>query len=134
MVGASFRPADRVHVLPAREGVAPRAAEGTAGDPDQLSRFLVWVFPSEAGTPIDHGNAGKAFKAVLKRAGRPLHHSPHDLRHTFASLLLQQGEAIQYVQRMLGHASITLTVDTYGKRLPIGNQCAVDRLDDAVSA
>jgi integrase len=40
-------------------------------------------------------------------------------RHTFASLLLQQGEAIQYVQRMLGHASFTLTVDTYGKWLPM---------------
>jgi site-specific recombinase XerD len=47
---------------------------------------------------------GKAFKRVVKGAGLPLHHSPHDLRHTFASLLLQQGESVQYVQRMLGHA------------------------------
>jgi integrase len=46
------------------------------------------------------------------------------------SLLLQQCEAIQYVQRMLGHASITLTVDTYGKWLPMGNNAAVDRLDE----
>jgi hypothetical protein len=62
-----------------------------------------------------------------------LHHSPHDLRHTFASLLLQQGESIQYVQRMLGHASITLTVDTYGKWLPMGNKAAVDRLDTPIA-
>jgi integrase len=67
---------------------------------------------------------------VLKAARLPLHHSPHSLRHRFASLLLQQGEAIQYVQRMLGHASITLTVDTYGKWLPMGNKAAVDRLDE----
>jgi integrase len=90
----------------------------------------LWTFPSDVWTPMDHANVGKAFKRVLKDAGLPLHHSPHDLRHTFASLLLQQGESVQYVQRMLGHASITLTVDTYGKWLPMGNKAAVDRLDD----
>ncbi len=49
--------------------------------------------------------------------------------------MLQQGESIQYVQRMLGHASITLTVDTYGRWLPMGNKAAVDGLDaeDGVS-
>jgi hypothetical protein len=75
-------------------------------------------------------NVEKAFKRVLKAAGLPLHHSPHSLRHTFASLLPQQGEAIQYVQRMLGHASITLTVDIYGKWLPMGKKAAVDRLGE----
>jgi hypothetical protein len=45
------------------------------------------------------------------------------LRHTFASLLLQQGVSPAYVQRQLGHASIQLTVDTYG------NKAAVDALD-----
>jgi hypothetical protein len=38
-------------------------------------------------------------------------------------------ESIVYVQRQLGHASIQLTVDTYGKWLPMGNKAAVDRLD-----
>lgn len=90
-----------------------------------------WVFPSGAWTPMDHANVGKRFKRALKAAGLPLHHSPHDLRHTFASLLLQHGESPVYVQRMLGHASITLTVDTYGKWLPMGNKAAVDSLDDA---
>jgi len=46
------------------------------------------------------------------------------------SLLLQQGESPAYVQRQLGHASIQLTVDTYGKWLPMGNKAAVNRLDD----
>ncbi len=89
-----------------------------------------WVFPSQAGTPLDHANVGKAFKRVLRAAGLPEHHSPHDLRHTFASLLLQQGESPVYVQRQLGHASIQLTVDTYGRWLPMGNKAAVDRLDE----
>jgi integrase/recombinase XerD len=70
-----------------------------------------WAFPSDEWTVMDHANIGKAFKRTLKAAGLPMHHSPHGLRHSVASLLLQQGESIQYVQRMLGHASIP-TVDT----------------------
>ena len=69
-------------------------------------------------------------RKTLKTAPLPLHFSPHCLRHTFASLLLQQGESPAYVQRQLGHASIQLTVDTYGKWLPMGNKAAVNRLDD----
>ena len=68
---------------------------------------------------------------MLRAAGLPGHWSPHSLRHTFASLLLQAGESPTYVQRQLGHASIKLTVDTYGRWLPLGNPAAVDRLDDA---
>jgi hypothetical protein len=71
---------------------------------------------------------------VLKKAGLPLHFTPHCLRHTYASLMLQQGESPAYVQRQLGHASIQLTVDTYGKWLPMGNKGAVDRLDEHQAA
>jgi integrase len=70
------------------------------------------------------------FGKILKATGLPPHFTPHCLRHRFASLLLQQGESPAYVQRQLGHASIDLTVDTYGKWLPMGNKAAVNRLDD----
>ena len=60
----------------------------------------------------------KVFSKVLKAAELPAHLSPHSLRHSFASLLLQQGESPQYVQEQLGHSSITLTVDLYGRWLP----------------
>ena len=43
--------------------------------------------------------------------------------------MLQQGESVAYVQRQLGHASIQLTVDTYGKWLPMQSHAAADRLD-----
>ena len=79
---------------------------------------------------MDATNVDKVFKRILRAVGFPLHFSPHSLRHSFASLLLQQRESPAYVQRQLGHASIQLTVDTYGKWLPMGNKAAVDRLDD----
>src|SRR5206468_410167 len=105
---------------------AARAAEtlkgGWAGMPP-------WVFCTTLGTPLSPSRIGPAFKRILKAAGLPTYHSPHNLRHTLASLLLQQGESPAYVQRQLGHASIQLTVDTYGKWLPMGNKAAVDRLD-----
>jgi integrase len=56
----------------------------------------------------------------------PEHFTPHSLRRTFASLLLQQGESPVYVQRQLGHASTTLAVDGYGRWLPMGNKAAVE--------
>ncbi len=48
--------------------------------------------------------------------------------------MLQQGESLTYVQRQLGHASINLTADTYGKWLPLGNKAVVDRLDATLFA
>src|SRR5262249_39367790 len=89
-----------------------------------------WVFCTEVGTPMDESRVRKVFTRTLKTAGLALHFSPHCLRHTFASLLLQLGLSPAYVQRQLGHASSQLTVDTYGKWLPMGNKAAVNRLDD----
>jgi integrase len=87
------------------------------------------VFCSETGTHLDPNAVRHAFRKVLRLAGLPTHFTPHCLRHTYASQLLSLGESIYYVQRQLGHASIQLTVDTYGKWLPAGNKGAVDRLD-----
>jgi integrase len=53
----------------------------------------------------------------------------HDIRHTFASLLLSNGESPVYVKEQLGHSSIQMTVDVYGHLIPSGNRKAVDRLD-----
>jgi integrase len=77
-----------------------------------------WVFCTPEGQPLPRPVIARAFASALRAAGLPAHFTPHGLRHTFASLLLEQGEAVQYVQEQLGHKSITLTVDTYGRWLP----------------
>lgn len=85
-----------------------------------LTKVPVWAFCTTVGTPFSAPNVRHAMSRVLKKAELPGHFTPHCLRHTYASLLLQQGESIVYVQRQLGHSSIQLTVDTYGKWLPMG--------------
>jgi len=89
------------------------------------------IFRTTVGRPLQESNVRRRLLApCLERAGlRQIH--PHVLRHTFASLLLSNGEPITYVKEQLGHASIQLTVDTYGHLIPGANKAAVDRLDDA---
>jgi integrase len=58
-----------------------------------------WVFCTRAGTPLDESKVRRAMRHVLQQAMLPLHFSPHCLRHTYASLMLQQGESLVYVQR-----------------------------------
>jgi len=46
----------------------------------------------------------------------------HDLHHTFASLLLQQGESLAFVKEQIGHHSIQVTVDIYGHLIAGSNK------------
>ncbi len=71
------------------------------------------VFPSAAGTPLSRHNLTRAFKKHLRRAGLPETFRLYDLRHTCATLLLSRNVHPKYVQELLGHSSITLTLDTY---------------------
>ena len=88
------------------------------------------VFPSDAETALDDSNIRKAMLAIVRKAEVRRHRSiVHVLRHTFGSLLIQQGESLTYVKEQMGHASIQLTVDIYGHLVPGGNRGAVDRLD-----
>src|SRR6185295_10526981 len=50
-------------------------------------------------------------------------------RHTFASQLIEQGAHPKYIQEQLGHASITMMMDTYGHLFPNRNRGLVDGLD-----
>ena len=54
----------------------------------------------------------------------------HDIRHTFASLLLSNGESPVYVKEQMGHSSIKMTVDIYGHWIKSGDRKAVNKLDE----
>ena len=91
------------------------------------------VFPSEAGSVLDHSNVySRYFLPAIERAGLR-HFRIHDLRHTFASQLLQDGASLAYVRDQLGHSSISVTVDLYGHLVPSANIAWVDRLDRETS-
>ena len=92
------------------------------------SQIPVWVFVNDEGNPPDMCNLGvRHFKKCLDAAGlRTIRF--HDLRHTYASLLIQNGEPLAYVRDQLGHASIQMTVDVYGHLEPGRNRQAVNKL------
>jgi integrase len=89
-----------------------------------------WVFVNRDGGLLDGNNLyNRVFKKCLAKAGlRQVR--IHDLRHTFASLLISQGESLAYVKDQLGHHSIKVTVDIYGHLVPGANKAAVDKLDE----
>ncbi|MGH6634755.1 MAG: site-specific integrase [Gammaproteobacteria bacterium] len=86
------------------------------------------VFPSGAGNPENHSNLlRRGFYPALRRAGlRKIRF--HDLRHTYASLLIANGENIKRIQESLGHSSCQITLDTYSHLLPGGGGGVAERL------
>jgi integrase len=89
------------------------------------------VFCTPEGTPLDGDNLrNRVFYQVLKKA-KMRHIRFHDLRHTFASLLIQQGASLAYVRDQCGHSSIQVTVDIYGHLVPGANRAEVNKLDIA---
>ena len=67
--------------------------------------------------------------ALLKAAGLPRIRF-HDLRHSAATILLSMGVHPKVVQELLGHSSISMTIDTYSHILPSMQQEAMHKLDD----
>jgi len=88
-----------------------------------------WVFINDEGEPHEQNNFRKRVFAGLLTKAEIRQVRFHDLRHSFASLLLQQGESLTYVKEQMGHHSIQVTVDIYGHLIPGSNKQAVDRLD-----
>ncbi len=97
-----LRPAALSRVLPAR----PTAARGD--------------LPSAGGT-LDESNVPPVMRATCDKA-ELRRRSTHDLRHTFASLLLQAGASIDYVSAQLGHADPAITLKVYTHWLPKGRR------------
>lgn len=90
------------------------------------------VFPNEQGQPLNYSNmVQRYFLKALKDAELPRVRF-HDLRHSYASLLLSQGENIKYIQNQLGHSSPMVTLNIYSHLLKDSNQEAACRLENAI--
>ena len=89
------------------------------------------VFPNGSGNPENPSNLlNRGFYPALRRAGvRRIRF--HDLRHTYASQLIENGESPKVVQSLLGHASIQVTFDTYGHLFKGSTQGVAERLEQS---
>ncbi len=90
------------------------------------------VFPTTTGTTANGTNLlGRSFRPLLKSAGLPPVRL-HDLRHTCATILLMAGKHPKYVQELLGHASISITLDTYSHVIEGMDGGLGDAMDEAL--
>ncbi len=90
------------------------------------------IFPGERGQPIRPYTLTGKLERILKRAGLP-HIRFHDLRHTCATLLLSKGVHPKFVQELLGHATISITLDTYSHVIPSMGDQTITAMEDALS-
>jgi len=90
------------------------------------------VFPNGDGRPIDANNLVKReFLPALQKAEIPRIRF-HDLRHTYASFLIDQEENPKYIQAQMGHSSINVTYDIYGHLMKDTNEKAASKLGNAI--
>ena len=91
-----------------------------------------FVFTTTIGTPLDGPTVSRQFRRLLEKAGfRPMRF--HDLRHVCASLLLSQGTHPRLVMEMLGHSTISVTMNTYSHVIPALRNEVADQMDAALA-
>jgi integrase len=115
--------------VPVPRSLVDELAAHVAGKaPDEL------VFTTPRGEAMrNHNFRSRVFAPAAKKIGVP-GLTPHDLRHTAASLAVQAGADVKAVQRMLGHASAAMTLDVYAGLFGDDLDAVADRLDAAASA
>jgi integrase len=139
--GLDFGPpknkASRRSVRLNRTAAAALRAHRTRQNEERIAAPEWWdgdlVCPNRVGKPMDPNNLyHREYKPILKCAGLAEHgFTFHALRHTFATALFARGEHPKKVQSLLGHSSITQTMDTYSHLIDDIGGDAVDKLDDA---
>lgn len=106
-----------------RQAAEIEAAGDTYGDPEHPQL----VFCTEDGEPLHPDRVSKVFTAHVKSSALPRIRL-HDLRHTHATLALAAGVHPKVVQERLGHASITITLDTYTHASPAIDAAAAEQI------
>ena len=125
-------PASLVGILRAhrRAQLADIQARAEAGIPFRDSGY---VFQTRNGGPVLHSNAQHSFTRTVERVGAPPIRF-HDLRHTCASLLYHQGVPVAVISKVLGHASVMITLSVYTHIFDEAVQSAAERMDELFGA
>lgn len=87
------------------------------------------VFATALGTPTEPRAFTRRYETLIKGAGVEYTRF-HNLRHTFATMLLEMGEHPKVVQEMLGHSQVSMTLDTYSHIIPGLKERAASKLND----
>lgn len=91
------------------------------------------VFPNPTGKPTHAGNFQRDIWGPARNQACFPHLRFHDLRHTFASLLIHNRESVKYVQTVMGHADAQTTLNVYGHLFEGSGTEAASRLESALS-
>ena len=93
-----------------------------------------WLFTNEDGTPLNYGNfIHRVWNKAMDKSGMR-RRTPHDMRHTYATLRLSKGDSLAEVSKEMGHATAEITYRTYYKWLPNESRSDIDELDTQPSA
>jgi integrase len=117
-----------------RDWKADQAAERAAAGPRWQDTGR--VFTTATGTPLNARPVRRMFQHICERAGLGRDWAPRDLRHTFVSLLSDDGMAIEKIARLVGHASSHVTETVYRQELrPVLQEGAevMDRIFSSVN-
>jgi integrase len=91
------------------------------------------IFTTTRGTALDSRNVTRYLQRHLARLGLPRQRF-HDLRHAFATLMVESGEDLGTVSRILGHADFATTADVYAHLTPAMLDRAAERMDAILGA
>ncbi|HYT80994.1 MAG TPA: site-specific integrase [Actinomycetota bacterium] len=92
------------------------------------------VFATERGSGLDRNTFRHLFQRAAKRANVNHRLSPNHLRHTAVAFAIENGANVYHVQRMVGHAKPSITLDVYGHLWPDSSQRFAEDLDVAIRA
>jgi len=89
---------------------------------DRLLAGALWqdhglVFASAVGTPLDPSHVRRAFRKVCETAVIGMNWSPRELRHTFVSIMSEQGVPVEEIARLVGHSTTATTEAVYRREL-----------------
>jgi integrase len=110
-------PLETVSALKAHKAAQLQERLALGPDYDDSDPYADLVFRRPDGTWVHPSALSRRFEFLVRQTSLP-EIRLHDLRHTWASLALQEGINVKVVSEMLGHASVTITYDTYSHVIP----------------